>query len=285
MEMMMMQEEEAAAVANKAGSEVSQNQTIYINNLNEKVKLDKLKKSLNDVFSQFGKIVEVLAFKTLKHKGQAWVVFDNPDSASNAISKMNGFPFYDKPMRIQFAKTKSDVIAKADGTFVPREKRKRQEEKGGKKKKEQHHDSTRLAMPAYPGVYGSSAPPVSPSTSFSFSLSPSSSSNPSFSSFIFDSTALQVPYPGGGVKNNLPEAPAPPNNILFVQHLPHDTTPERLQELFDKYHGFKEVRMVAAKPGIAFVEFADEMQSTVAMHGLEGFTIQQTPMHITYAKK
>lgn len=32
--------------------------------------------------------------------------------------------------RIQFAKTKSDVIAKADGTFVPREKRKRQEEKG-----------------------------------------------------------------------------------------------------------------------------------------------------------
>ncbi|KAL0720126.1 hypothetical protein Bca4012_034725 [Brassica carinata] len=97
MEMMMMQEEEAAAVANKAGSEVSQNQTIYINNLNEKVKLDKLKKSLNDVFSQFGKIVEVLAFKTLKHKGQAWVVFDNPDSASNAISKMNGFPSTTNP--------------------------------------------------------------------------------------------------------------------------------------------------------------------------------------------
>ncbi|XP_013588449.1 PREDICTED: U1 small nuclear ribonucleoprotein A-like isoform X1 [Brassica oleracea var. oleracea] len=43
---------------------------------------------------------------------------------------MNGFPFYNKPMRIQFAKRKSDVIAKADGTFVPREKRKRQEEKG-----------------------------------------------------------------------------------------------------------------------------------------------------------
>lgn len=163
---------------------------------------------------------------------------------------------------------------------------------GGKKKKEQHHDSsTRLAMPPYPGgVYGS-APPVSHSPPFSFSLSLSSSSNASFSSLIFfDSQLSQVPYPGGGgggggVKNNLPEAPAPPNNILFVQHLPHDTTPERLQDLFDKYHGFKEVRMVPAKPGIAFVEFADEMQSTVAMHGLEGFTIHQTPMHITYAKK
>ena len=33
--------------------------------------LIELKKSLHAVFSQFGKILEVLAFKTLKHKGQA----------------------------------------------------------------------------------------------------------------------------------------------------------------------------------------------------------------------
>nr|KAJ0212788.1 hypothetical protein LSAT_V11C400196590 [Lactuca sativa] len=33
-------------------------------------------------------------------------------------------------LRIQYAKTKSDVIAKSDGTFVPRETRKRHEEKG-----------------------------------------------------------------------------------------------------------------------------------------------------------
>lgn len=32
--------------------------------------------------------------------------------------------------RIQYAKTKSDLIAKADGTFVPRERRKRHEERG-----------------------------------------------------------------------------------------------------------------------------------------------------------
>ncbi|KAF3578790.1 hypothetical protein DY000_02028246 [Brassica cretica] len=251
MEMMMQEEAAAAAAANKAGSEVTPNQTIYINNLNEKVKLDELKKSLNTVFSRFGKIVEVLAFKTLKHKGQAWVVFDNPESASNAISEMNGYRFYDKPMGVDF---KSLLVDESLRCLLAHFRK-----LCGKKKKEQHHDSTRMAMPAYPGVYGS-APPLS-----------------------------QVPYPGGGggggVKSNLPEAPAPPNNILFVQHLPHDTTPEILQALFDKYHGFKEVRMVAAKPGIAFVEFADEMQSTVAMHGLEGFTIQQTPMRITYAKK
>ncbi|CAN6558699.1 unnamed protein product [Malus baccata var. baccata] len=148
------------------GGEVVANQTIYINNLNEKIKLDELKKSLLAVFSQFGKIVEVLAFKTLKHKGQAWLVFEDVSSATKALHQMQGFPFYDKPMRIQYAKTKSDVIAKADGTFVPRERRKRHEEKG-KKRKEQHDASQAgMPIPGYAGTYGS-APPVS---KFSVSL-------------------------------------------------------------------------------------------------------------------
>lgn len=60
--------------------------------------LVELKKSLHAVFSQFGKILEVLAFKTLKHKGQAWVIFEEVSSATNALRQMQGFPFYDKPM-------------------------------------------------------------------------------------------------------------------------------------------------------------------------------------------
>jgi len=32
--------------------------------------------------------------------------------------------------RIQYAKTKSDCIAKEEGSYVPREKKKKQEEKG-----------------------------------------------------------------------------------------------------------------------------------------------------------
>lgn len=32
--------------------------------------------------------------------------------------------------RIQYAKAKSDCIAKAEGTYVPKEKKKKQEEKG-----------------------------------------------------------------------------------------------------------------------------------------------------------
>ncbi|KAJ6404183.1 hypothetical protein OIU84_012381 [Salix udensis] len=57
--------------------------------------------------------------------------------------------------RIQYAKTKSDIVAKADGTFVPREKRRRHEEKG--KKKKDQHDANQVGVgltPAYGGTYG-----------------------------------------------------------------------------------------------------------------------------------
>lgn len=46
------------------------NQTIYINNLNEKIKKEELKKSLYHVFSQFGAILEVQAEKTMRKRGQ-----------------------------------------------------------------------------------------------------------------------------------------------------------------------------------------------------------------------
>ena len=91
------------------------NNTIYINNLNEKVKKDgksflidfiiiifsaplELKKSLYAIFSQFGDILDIVALKTLKMRGQAFVVFRDIGSATNALRSMQGFPFYDKPM-------------------------------------------------------------------------------------------------------------------------------------------------------------------------------------------
>ncbi|CAN0332854.1 unnamed protein product, partial [Hapterophycus canaliculatus] len=46
------------------------NHTIYVSNLNEKIKKPHLKKSLYSVFSQFGKIVDIVACRGLKLKGQ-----------------------------------------------------------------------------------------------------------------------------------------------------------------------------------------------------------------------
>ncbi|XP_072383988.1 U1 small nuclear ribonucleoprotein A [Diabrotica undecimpunctata] len=103
--------------------DIRPNNTIYINNLNEKVKKDELKKSLYAIFSQFGQILDIVALKTLKMRGQAFVIFKEIQSSTNALRSMQGFPFYDKPMRIQYAKQDSDVICKLKGTFQERPKK------------------------------------------------------------------------------------------------------------------------------------------------------------------
>ncbi|XP_074595960.1 U1 small nuclear ribonucleoprotein A snf [Brevipalpus obovatus] len=115
-------------------ADIKPNHTIYINNLNEKVKKDELKKSLHAIFSQFGQIIDIIAIKNLRMKGQAFVIFKDISSSTSALRSMNGFPFYDKPMRIQFAKTDSDVVAKMKGTFVERPKYSRSDEPKRKKK-------------------------------------------------------------------------------------------------------------------------------------------------------
>lgn len=78
--------------------DIRPNNTIYINNLNEKVKKEELKKSLYAIFSQFGQILDIVALKTLKMRGQAFVIFKEIQSSTNALRSMQGFPFYDKPM-------------------------------------------------------------------------------------------------------------------------------------------------------------------------------------------
>lgn len=106
--------------------DIRPNHTIYINNLNEKIKKEELKKSLYAIFSQFGPIMDIVALKTLKMRGQAFVIFKEIASATNSLRTMQGFPFYDKPMRIQYCKVDSDVISKMKGTFKERPKRVKQ---------------------------------------------------------------------------------------------------------------------------------------------------------------
>ena len=64
------------------------------------------------------------------------------------------------------------------------------------------------------------------------------------------------------------------------------TTASMLSMLFQQFPGFTEVRMVEAKPGIAFVEFDSDTRSAVALSGLQGFKINPThSMTLSYAKK
>ncbi|XP_070711811.1 U2 small nuclear ribonucleoprotein B'' [Pempheris klunzingeri] len=122
--------------------DIRPNHTIYINNINDKVKKEEMKRSLYALFSQFGQIVDIVAMKTMKMRGQAFVVFKELAAATNALRQLQGFPFYNKPMRIQYAKTDSEVIAKIKGTYGDKEKKK------DKKKKPQEPVTSLAKKPA-----------------------------------------------------------------------------------------------------------------------------------------
>jgi U2 small nuclear ribonucleoprotein B'' len=78
--------------------EVTPSQTLYVNNLNEKIKKDVLKKTLYMLFRQYGKIIDVIACKGISKRGQAFVVFEDVASSTNAMRSKQGFNFFDKPM-------------------------------------------------------------------------------------------------------------------------------------------------------------------------------------------
>lgn len=80
------------------GADTPPNQTLYIHNLNEKVKKDALKKALYSIFSQYGPILDIIASRKVRLRGQAWIVFKDVSSATTAMRQMQGFAFYDKPM-------------------------------------------------------------------------------------------------------------------------------------------------------------------------------------------
>lgn len=57
-----------------------------------------MKKSLYAIFSQFGQILDIVLIKNLKMKGQAFVIFKEIASATQAMRSMQDFPFYEKHM-------------------------------------------------------------------------------------------------------------------------------------------------------------------------------------------
>ncbi|KAJ3572466.1 hypothetical protein NP233_g3075 [Leucocoprinus birnbaumii] len=96
------------------------NTTLYINNLNDKVNKDELRQQLYALFTTHGRIIDIVASKTPKMRGQAFLVFADLAGATAAMRACEGMIFYDKPLRIDYAKSKSHAtLRREDPNFVP----------------------------------------------------------------------------------------------------------------------------------------------------------------------
>jgi hypothetical protein len=105
---------------------------VYVRNLEERVKPEPLREALHAIFSEYGNVIDIVAKTNLKAKGQAFIVFDSPDSARQAVEEVQGFELFEKPMEVAIARTRSDASVARFGTEEEFEthKRRRIAEKG-----------------------------------------------------------------------------------------------------------------------------------------------------------
>ena len=50
-------------------------------------------------------------------RGQAFIVFDSIAAASTALRSLQGFPLHNSPIKISYAKSKSNIVKYSDGSF------------------------------------------------------------------------------------------------------------------------------------------------------------------------
>lgn len=253
-------------------------------NLEERVKIDPLKDALRELFSEFGNVIDIVAKTNLKAKGQAFIVFDTPEAAQQAAEDVDGFDLFGKPMQVALAKTRSDATVQKYGTEEDFElhKRRRTAEKGEivvtlgfmndsssltdipsphtDKKKALEAEQQRLKRPAPGGEQGGRPA----KTARGAGLKPT----------------------GPAAATVVPDEYLPPNKILFVQNLPDDVDAATLTNVFGRFEGFREVRLVPGRRGIAFIEYENEAGAITAKENTAGMQLNGgKSMKVTYQRQ
>ncbi|GAA5983827.1 hypothetical protein JCM5350_007562 [Sporobolomyces pararoseus] len=237
-------------------------EVLYVNNLNERIKLDIMKQSLKVLFKEYGSVLGVTAHRNLRMRGQAFVTLDTKEAAAKAVKEVQKFPLYGKPMQLAFARTESDALVKKRH---PEDMDHHKEERLKRKKESRRDNPIRQKFLAKQEATRKA-----------------------------HETALRTgqpaaPTPAAPARRivQIPDEYLPPNKILFVQNLPDDTTKESLESLFKPYPNLIEVRTIPGRRNIAFVEFTDEASSAVAREALHNMKQGEDgpKLKVTNAKK
>ena len=74
---------------------VPPNQTLYVTNIpSTKIKKEDLRTELYLLFSTYGSVLDIVALKTMKMRGQAHVVYKDIQTATQAMRALDGFEFF-----------------------------------------------------------------------------------------------------------------------------------------------------------------------------------------------
>ena len=229
---------------------ILQNETLYINHLNEKIKIDLLRENLYYLFSQFGDILEINIRRSKKMKGQAFIVYKDIDEATRAKVSLNNFLFLGSRINVDYAKSKSDIIVKIKGktnsqeyqktgTYLTR-KRKRMIEYGNIKEEEKEKKEIKGKKEKKKIM------------------------------------ELDEDIDGEYIDEN---------KILFVEGLGEEVNEKMIYLVFSKFKGLKDIRFFNGR-GFCFVEYDNEINAGAALLSLNNMKlIEQSTLKISYAIK
>ncbi|XP_954754.1 U1 snRNP protein, putative [Theileria annulata] len=263
----------------EADPSIPPNQTLYIKNINDRIKIDVLKRDLMELFGKYGKILQIVAMKSFWRRGQAWIVFDNVESSTQAMNELQGFKIYGHTLQINYALEKSDIVSIPEGTFVQRPK-------GPKKPKKilQREMMLKQLYNSNPSNPLLTQNPVNPAhnlmgnpESFGFSDAPVNNLNMGTMELQGQVVNnLNLPYQPHNLTHPFPTHHSPGfsddpslmkrNRTLFVENLPDNISHNDVNNLFHNMPGFVETKLIASKH-VAFIDFDNEFNSNYSLQG------------------
>jgi RNA recognition motif-containing protein len=70
-----------------------------------------------------------------------------------------------------------------------------------------------------------------------------------------------------------------------LRDFPADYTKEALTAVFARFPGFKAVRLVPGREGLAFAEYEDEVGSAVARDAMNGVKLGENTIRVTFQRQ
>ncbi len=229
---------------------ILQNETLYVNHLNEKIKTDLLRENLYYLFSQYGDVLEINIRKSKKMRGQAFIVYKDINDATRAKVSLNNFLFLGSRINIDYAKSKSDIIVKIKGqssqnneeyqktgTYLTRKRKRMLEYQNIKEEKKEKKKETVEKK---------------------------------------ESIELDEDIDGECLNEN---------KILFVTGLGKEVNEKMISLVFNKFKGLKDIRFFNGR-GFCFVEYDTEINAGTALLSLNNMKLtENSTMKISYAIK
>ena len=245
------------------------NATLYIKNIDWKIKKGLLRRALYSLFTRHGKVLDIITLRKDGLRGQAFVIMESVPAATAALQAEQGFTFFHKDMVIEYAHTKSDVIAKRDGDYIPKAQRLRQQQQQKSKIISNiSEDTTSTAM------------------------------NTEVTDTVSTTTAAHTIIEGVSsiVPSSLTETPT---STLVAYQLPIECNETMLHILFQQYNGYQPpVQMISENeptttetppskpPPYGIIEFDNDTNAITAYNALNGFQLStKEKLQLTYMNK